>query len=398
MNYHTASLVSVIIPSIDLSISSSIFLLTLFHFLFEIKHVGVFTSLNQTSGEAKARKSVLMILLFSLMATISTTAVVIINIFGLIDNSLWDVNICTTVLPKLYSTSYVFANASLYEFLNTRSEVVKTASDNNRYFQYLRFITKLLARVIPFLVILTLYFWKAEVIIDVDGKAYCVDALRWELSTLFACLSIPIALLFLFLFIWPLYQHYSKVKASGNTLTISINTEPIIRVVKKNTALSLIAMSSTMIAMTLVTYLAIHAENRAYNNIGITIANMDLAINLVCMTLMTDQWLPRRLKKAISSIISKSSLPNETSFPQSNSVLATSPHAMGSVGATQHYHYRHDQHQTDYKSRSERTLTVSGKYLQSSMQDIYNGSRDTKVSPDATLNPSHHDDGVVHDN
>lgn len=398
MNYHTASLVSVIIPSINISISFSIFVLTLYHFLFERKRVDAFTSLNQNGVEAKARKSVLMILMFSFMATISTSAVVVTNILGLIGNSSLDSTLCTAVLPKLYSTTYVFANACLYEFLNTRSEVVKTASDNNRYFQYLRFITKLLARVIPFLVILTLYFWKAEIVIDIDGKAYCVDALRWELSTLFACLSIPIAFLFLVLFIWPLYQHYSKVKASGSTTAIVINTEAIVRVVKKNTALSLIAMSSTMIAMIIITYLSIHAENRAYNNIGITIANTDLTINLVCMTLMTDQWLPKALKKAISFIISKDSIPNDTSNPQSNSMLATSPHAMV---PKQSFNRQQDQFfQMDDKSGSEKTLSTNknGKHLQSSMQDIYSGSRDSKVSPDVTTFPSHHDDGAAHDN
>lgn len=275
-----------------------------------------------TPVERMTKKSVLMIFIFCSMATISSAAVINTNIWGVVGVTSINDPLCTTALPKIYSTTYVLANSALYEFLNTRSQLVKTASDRMVYYQYLRTFTNLLAKAIPFLSILTIIFWACKIVIE-NGNTYCIDNLRWEISLLFACLSIPTAILFLILFVWPLWYHYSKMKSTQGSAVVAVDSDAILRVVKKNTLLSVIAMSSTMIAMTVVTYLSIASSNQAFYNIGIVIANTDLLINMICMCLMTDQWLPKRLKLAVAAHSSKSSSGDAITLPYSRGVMVS---------------------------------------------------------------------------
>lgn len=290
MDFYKSALFATIVPCFNLSLCVTVFALSAYHFVTEV----VYERKADASMGNINRKSSLMIVLFSLTAGISTLTLLLTNVWGVIGVSHIDENLCKTILPKFYSTTYVLANTALYQFLNTRSELVRSACDDIKYFKWLRILTRLLANVVPFLCILTLYFWNAEIVM-IDGRAYCVDALRWELSLLFACLSFPISILFLILFIWPLFHHYSRMKTEQLK---SVHGDAILKVMKRNTILSVIAMTSTMIAMLFMSITSKKAEKEMLS-VTTAIANLDLSVNLTCMCLMTDQWLPNRVKEMI---------------------------------------------------------------------------------------------------
>lgn len=246
---------------------------------------------------------------FSIFTTVGAMSLHIWSIYGVNPNNSY---YCTSFIPKASSTSYVFGNAAQYQFFNARSECVRTAAESSSAFRNLRRLTILLANLVPLLSIFAIVFWGGE-LVDVNGKFFCVDSPVWQLATMFAILALNASLLFLLLFIWPLRMHYKMMEK--NQMIRSSDSEssnPILVVIKKNLTLSCFAITSTVFSMVFLCVVGTNPNVQRYaHNLSANCAQADLCINLICMTLMTNTWLPpslRRKKNKTSSggvIISK---------------------------------------------------------------------------------------------
>jgi hypothetical protein len=205
---------------------------------------------------------------------------------------------------KLNVLWYLMGNYFLYIVLFKRAETVLNTPmfvGNPRVQKVKRLVKMMLASFViflplPFFTIYGIYFPPERSIITINPLA------AW----IFLACDTTFSLMLLSLFLWPVVQVVRAGHGSGE----NGSDNSILRVAKKNFALSLVAISSTFIAMTMAGLLTtlcgglptISNLGDQYNRPLVQIlTSVDIKINQVCVHALTTVWIPHWLRSRLES-------------------------------------------------------------------------------------------------
>jgi hypothetical protein len=261
------------------------------------------------------RKSVFMLGLFALLSILCSFFLIGAYVRGAAGASPLSAMECTA-FPKLYSSLYVWGSCALLEFLRVRSDLVAGITESSIAMKYLRIVANLAAKAVFLCGFLCLILWNGEIMPDTDGNLFCVDSINVIVVVCFAASTAPVNVCFVLLFVWPIYHHYRTMKNVRSSMNAKSNG--LLRVLKRNIILSTIGLMSTlamMINMAVTSGFYHYEHDRLIMGNGF--ADLDLTVNLICMCLMFNQWIPLPLRNRLCprTSVKDRSAPREENAP-----------------------------------------------------------------------------------